>query len=335
MMDIDNVKTISFGDSNKESKHIAFCCDEKYVKYVGITVSSIIDNNPEEKFAFHIFVDLIGQDDKEKLQLLASISGSSIHIHVIDNKIFGRMQLPENSGNLSIATFYRFIVPAILKDKAKKVLYLDADIWVCGKLNDLFEIDLENKLAAVVEDFGEKQINSATRGSERLNLSRYFNAGVILFNIKNWNKYNLTDKSIKMSLEKVYTMADQDILNILFKDQVVFTDEKYNYQCSMSNELDNKKWEWERDIPDDICIIHYICGSKPWHSWTSNCKLVKNFYEPVLRKSLWKDVILVEPLSYKEMHQAYRNCKLGKDLMAAIYWYFQYAVNKAISKIKM
>src|SRR5699024_580953 len=108
--------------------------------------------------------------------------------------------------------------------------------------------------------------------------SLYFNAGVILFNLKSI-RVDIEPKSyfkyIEENSEKI-TWLDQDVLNVIYNQKTKFADkERYNYQV-----FSNRKFTPQnlQTIQNETAIIHYIGPLKPWHFQ----------YENDLKKEYWK-----------------------------------------------
>ena len=87
--------------------------------------------------------------------------------------------------------------------------------------------------------------------------NKYFNAGVMLVNLMNWNKNNLTEKS-KLYINELQNKAkywDQDILNSLIDGNYLSLLPELNYRTSYIDQ----KTELDSQI-----FIHYSGKSKPW-----------------------------------------------------------------------
>ena len=50
-------RVIQFKNNEENTKHILLCGDKNYIKYCGVTLTSILLSNPDESFTFHIFCD--------------------------------------------------------------------------------------------------------------------------------------------------------------------------------------------------------------------------------------------------------------------------------------
>ena len=97
------------------------------------------------------------------------------------------------------------------------------------------------------------------------NTPKYFNAGVILFDIRKCKSLRIfTDlDNIQRICSRTYQFNDQDILNLIFKNRTLFVDPfKYNMAPCTLKYYSNKE-----NIPDIIkeaSIIHYASILKPW-----------------------------------------------------------------------
>lgn len=60
------------------------------------------------------------------------------------------------------------------------------------------------------------------------------------------------------------THPDQDVLNMLLADKLVYADIKYNTQFSLNYQL---KESFKNPVTNDTVFIHYIGPTKPWHDW--------------------------------------------------------------------
>lgn len=105
---------------------------------------------------------------------------------------------------------------------------------------------------------------------ERLKLGKdtvYFNSGVLLMDLnkirKSFNKSATLDLIYRM--ETVLENPDQDILNILYQNDVLLLDKNiYNYQVHYDWEFANEK----EKINERAIILHYVGPAKPWKPTT-------------------------------------------------------------------
>ena len=130
--------------------HIAYCFDDNYAMPAGLSLMSVIENNPNTEINFHLFTNNLSKQNLSNFEIIAKQLDCSITCYEIDSSF------SVNSDTLvlgiSIATCLRFIVPEVLQKITNSVLYLDCDTLCVGNLDELFNRDLDNKIAAVVPD---------------------------------------------------------------------------------------------------------------------------------------------------------------------------------------
>ena len=262
-----------------EGYHIAYCFDDNYAMPAGLSLMSVIENNPNIAINFHLFTNNLSKQNLSKFETLAKQLNCTITCYEIDSNF------SVNSDTLvlgiSIATCLRFIVPEVLEKITSKVLYLDCDTLCVGNLEELFNKDLNNKLAAVVADMEYMQDSQGKMYD--IPYGEYFNAGVIYFNTLLWNKNKLTEKTFKLINDgNVYTFADQDVLNIVLKEKTLLLSSDFNNLTALSvNGNEDAK------VEKNTKIIHYITKNKPWHQ-----PYKTNLFNHYFTNSPWKSMLL-------------------------------------------
>lgn len=207
--------------------HIAFCLDEKYVEHCATTIASILSNMTDKQIVFHVISDSINKDKKIIFSRWVSDEyGASIRFHDVDSDLF--KHFPIENAYINISTYYRLMLPEILKD-IDKVLYLDCDIIVSSSIQSLWEIDINNYAVAGIRD----RINDNIRLYNRLRYALsdgYINAGVLLINLKKWREEEVFERALNISEKDpaILKNHDQDIINILFHDSKKILPFKYN-----------------------------------------------------------------------------------------------------------
>ena len=256
---------------DKNNLCIVFASDTNYVPYMGVSIKSIIDN-ADNNYNYDILVFDDGITDYQK-KLISSMLPDNFSIRYIDVKSllndFDTSFLIAG-GIWSIATYYRIFIPQILQDY-KKVLYLDCDILVKDSLVDLFNTNLKGYMGGCIID-SVKYVQSQNRIKDRSKLGisdykKYFNAGVILFNLQEIDAVSFKKDFFHTLKTKELPFLDQDILNILMKDKYKTIDISYNYQYHILNEHPELRNIAElAKAEQNPKIIHYTTGIKPWNT---------------------------------------------------------------------
>ena len=249
---------------------IVFSSDDIYAPFLYITMVSILENaNKNTFYAFYILVSLNFSKKYQNLINKLKYDYKCI-IHFIFIKNFF-VKTVRKISYITSTTYYRLLIGDILPEEFEKCIYLDIDICVCKDLSELFNINIgDNYIAGVVAPgyyFSEKY------HCKRLNLptmKQYINAGVLLMNLKQIRKDNMTQKFIKLS-KNIYDYQDQDILNIACYGKILTLPPKYNALVGRLKE--NNPLLRNLYSEDDISeannsphIIHFPSIRKPWNS---------------------------------------------------------------------
>jgi lipopolysaccharide biosynthesis glycosyltransferase len=165
----------------------------------------------------------------------------------------GNFTLREKSA-ITRTTFLRLFLSKWISPDFNKILYLDIDILIYEDLETMINSNFETAICAI-----KGASDSLAKGEHLPNFdSTYFNAGVLLVNIKSWLNLNVEAQILEVGTEGVYPLMDQDILNIVFKDRWGELETKYNFQQIFGHS--DLAYE-DFQLPS---IVHFV-GSKPWN----------------------------------------------------------------------
>ena len=236
-------------------KAIALGADLHYLDKVETVIKSVSVHNHEVKF--YVFNDDLPSEWFQLMRNRLKVIGSEIvNVKKTDHNL-RNFHLP--NAILSYATFFRyFIADEVQEDR---ILYLDSDMIVHSKLDDLFTLDLQGYAIAAVQDFNHEGWLTT------------FNAGMLLIDAKKWREKNSTQSLLELTAqhhEHVY--GDQGVLNMYFGDQWLHLDKEYNFMVGLDQFLHlsgNKEW-YQSDYYGNYepKIIHYTSESKPWTHMT-------------------------------------------------------------------
>lgn len=317
------------GNNKKSDFHIAFGISKTFTYPVGVLITSILENNKDMKINFHIFVDdKIEDKELNRFKDLIEFYDTNIIIYEIDNSEF----LNLDDREFTIATYYRFAIPYQLKDLTDKYLYIDADMIAIRDLKDYLNINIENKIAAVVDDFTLDKVGNPILLAED---KKYFNAGMMYINLNLWMKEQVSEKSVSILREvnldpkqKIkygyeFRCFDQDALNIVLKDKVKYIEPKYNFLANISLKH-NKNLQ---NVPKDTIFIHYHGFNKPWHEWCFHhlARYFRNYKEI----SPWKNEPLDKyPTKYRQMRLYAKFYIKNGNFIKAMYWIIRSILKK-------
>lgn len=277
---------------SKDYIHIAMAFTDEtglYSRNAGATITSIL-RNTEHRVYIHLLCDetLLNENYIKFNELICQYK-QKIKFYNINLDNISGLAKSEELNRVSKGTLYRLMLPELID--VEKVIYLDSDVIVNLDISELWNIDIRNyTLGAVLDIESSRNDKRFKKFYESINvdLNRYFNAGVVIFNLDKLRNFDLLDKSIDFFYNKPNAPhLDQSALNYFFKDNDVrLLDRKYN--IIVSDEL--MKINFERKKVDDIGngIYHFAGIGKPWNG-------IYNEYD----KLYWKYLIL-SPWGEKE-----------------------------------
>ncbi|MGB5941997.1 MAG: glycosyltransferase family 8 protein [Leeuwenhoekiella sp.] len=243
---------------NKKALSIFYVVDENYVIPFTVSLTSLLENNKKELDTVYVIHD-IEQSDKFNKSIDYFKNNYEIEVRFIkvDASRFEKVHVSEH---ISKASYYRFLLPDLLPEHVEDGLYIDCDTVVTSSLEGLrtlgFEKNDEKETYALraVQDIHQRKEIIRLENTLNITTSIYFNAGILLINIKKWRKINVARDLMDLALSygNRLTFHDQDVLNIYFRDTVGKLDMTFN----------GNSWVKYQEIP---CIIHYIGIDKPWH----------------------------------------------------------------------
>lgn len=249
--------------------HLDISCstDDNYIQHCSAMLCSVFENNREHEITVHLLHHGLSLDSQSFLVELARRYGNTMLFYDIDLEKLGNLFIDKHwHPTLSIASYYRLLLPSLLETQIEKVLYLDCDIIVLDDVSPLFSLDLAGYGVAAVEDTTPGSDHH--RRSMGLSLNQTaFCAGVLVINMKYWREHNseqqLLDYAQKMGGQ--LEMEDQDVLNHEFRGHWFKLPYKY-MRTPMSIASLDKQQKWA-DIEDYVfhpVIIHYAAHVKPW-----------------------------------------------------------------------
>lgn len=309
------------------SLHISYGIDRNFLYGCGISIASLLKTNSDISFSFHVFTDYFDDEQSRLFKALAAQYKTSIKIYLVDCE---QLKSLPSTKNWSYATYFRFIIADYFSNQLERMIYMDADIMCQGSLKPLLDIQFEhNQIAAVVPErdsvWWQKRADALGIPSIA---SGYFNAGFLVLNLVNWSKFDISTKAMELlsqdAVKAKLSYLDQDILNMLLTEKVIYLDGKYNTQYSINYEL--QKGRKENPITPDTVLIHYIGPTKPWHEWATY-PTAQSFVD-AKNASPWKDIPLLKAKSSNHLRYCAKHMIKQQKYYSGIVGYIQYFISK-------
>lgn len=248
--------------------NVCFCSNDDYIKPMFCALESLINTvNKNKLYVIHILYFNINNINKKEI---LKLSKYNILINFVDCSYYKIINKAFHKKHYSKEMFLRFLIPELFV-KYDKVLYLDCDLIIQHDVSEIFNTKT-NKALAVVKNICNSYIKDYVISTLNIDCDKYFNSGVILFNIKNLNTENFSTKIFEIFPNyQDLEMPDQDLLNIYFKNNVFYLDMKWNFQWhnyvyEKYSEFSISQRQEYLDAAKNPYIIHYTTHIKPWNN---------------------------------------------------------------------
>lgn len=222
--------------------HIFIASDRNYILGLAALLKSI-DINVSKSAATNVKISIVsvGIDGQSKQQLQNCCKYP-----------IAWQELQSNYGELlslygSKLSYIR-LEPGKYTQETERLIWLDVDTIVLGSLEPLWDLDLESMPIAVATNVWGNPNNSQDRNP-------YFNAGVLVYNMKLWEQEQLSEKLLENARSKLWGDHDQGALNFVLA----------------------RRWKqldriWNNPNTDDMStkIMHFMSKPKPWETSAPN-----------------------------------------------------------------
>ena len=249
---------------------IFFACDEGFVKYTMVSMKSIMENADRSR-KYHIYILHMGITEATQAKVLA-MADEEFAIDFVDvtdkmKSIADKLPIRDYYSN---TTYFRLFIPDMFP-QYRKALYIDSDTIVVGNIAELYDHKLGKLYAGVCPDRVVAQTDILGDYVEKVlgvKRTRYFNAGVMLMNCSQFRENHLLDEFLEMLHVYLFVVAqDQDYLNLICKNQVLYMEPKWNAQVF-----------GELACPEEeVGLFHFNMAAKPWHY--EDCRLAEYFWK--------------------------------------------------------
>lgn len=260
---------------------IFFACDENFVKYMIVTLRSVMDHASRD-FEYRVYVlnTGISRERQESVEAMADEDFSVLFIDVTSYLKSMKDKLPLRD-YYSMTTYYRLFI-AEMYPEYDKVIYLDSDVIVLGDISEFYGYDLQGYYVGAVKDQLVQQLDVFGRYVEQVvgvDRDQYFNAGVLLMNCQALRDTDFLARFVELINTYTFIVAqDQDYLNVICKDKVRWLPVSWNIEASSKLSVSE----------DEILLIHFNMTAKPWKY--EDCVLGEHFWEYAKKTSVYEEI---------------------------------------------
>ncbi|MCC6473036.1 MAG: glycosyltransferase family 8 protein [Burkholderiales bacterium] len=240
---------------------ILMCFDRHYSVHAGVAVFSLLLNNPGRAFFVSLLTDGIPQHEAERFAALRSDFGASLEIRPVESSSWRHLPtLPR----ISLATYFRLLLPLVYAEKPGKALFLDSDLVVDADIEALWDTDVTGLVAAACRDrVGQRMRHAALRLAPTHD---YFNAGVLLVDTRAWRQEQVSERALEFLQARrgEALLLDQDALNVCLQHRVRYLGGAWNFMPFLPHA--HLQDDYEALVTGRLkpAIVHYAGTKKPW-----------------------------------------------------------------------
>ncbi|MBR2744009.1 MAG: glycosyltransferase family 8 protein [Clostridia bacterium] len=277
---------------------IFFAVDDNYIPFLGVALKSLIENSSKEyKYLVKVLYTTVTKTNMEKIKKYES-DGVSIEFVDVNPKIKEISHQLYTRDYFSNTTYYRLLIPDLYPEY-DRAIYLDSDIIVLKDITKLFKMNIGDNLLAAAPDDVIQTIEVFRNYSEKVvgvaDYRNYFNAGILLLNLKELRNFSFKDKFLYLLGTIKFSVAqDQDYMNRLCKGRVTLLQKTWNKMPVSGDNIDKSR----------INIIHYNLAFKPWHF--DDVLYQEYFWKYAKKTEFYKEILNIKANFSEEDKQKYR-----------------------------
>lgn len=290
--------------------NLMIVANSAYLRPTYMMLHSLFFNHPQEEMDIYLpYEDITKTELAELIAFVDSFTGKKLYPLYVGDAFKSKVK---SRNGIHVETYYRILGISLLPEHMERILYLDVDMIIKGSLKGLYDMELGTAPFAVCEDIYGIINGFHEANKKRLSIPAsysYFNAGVMLYNLKFLRETNATEhilEKIYRNYER-YEYNDQDVLNEMYYDKLVYVgwDEyncppvwcyinkhrlaegvlefaDYNVMRELVKNPESMMQTYQnvtRQIYDNAKVIHYLGNTKPWSATREESKLYEMFDE--------------------------------------------------------
>ena len=277
--------------------NILYTSDDNFIPQIASSITSVCENNRKvHDITFYLFSMKISRRNQKKLHELIHRYHRHLKVIELDN-LASYFPFDIDTGGWNPIVLSRLLLDKILPKKVDRILYLDGDTITLRNLESLYDTNMGDKaVGACIESACPKFMKKPLGLTD----TNYYNAGVLLINVKKWREQKIGEGIIRFYQAhngKLFA-NDQDAINGYLKNQIFTLPPKYNYGTILDQYSYNflkklaspapyySKSDYE-EAKNHPAIIHYAGENRPWRKYNTH-KYSPN-YKKYLKLTPWHD----------------------------------------------
>ena len=275
---------------------------------------------PERRIKLYVFDG--GLAENTKARLLWSWIDPRLTVEWIRPNIELIRDLPV-SEHITVVSYVRLLMPALLPPSVTRIIYLDADMLVRRDLAELWDETPHTHALFAVQEYAAPYFDSSAAldrfgqchkylaaihpvaNFRELGLpgqGKYFNGGLLVINLAEWRRKRYAEEVLGcLRKHRQHVLWwDQYALNVVFAGKWGELDRRWNqgahlyaYPTWRESPFDQQTFHALRTDP---WIVHFCSPSKPWHYFCHHPLAAE--WRGCLRQTDWRNWKPEKPADY-------------------------------------
>lgn len=253
---------------------VAAACDASYAMPLAVMLASLAARlGRRHRVVAHVLES--GLDAATRARVAQSVPGDRLSLRwtSIDASRFAGLRATlRDFDTVSLASYYRLLLPEVIPADVDRLIYLDSDLVVLHDLWDLWTTEIGDACLGAVPELLESARYASSRAGIRLHRQlglradmELFNSGVLLINLARWRNMEVAARALNYLREAALHLRwhDQEALNAVVAGDWTPLDPRWNvtmhvFRSGTAGPL--------RELARKPRIVHYNAAIKPWHA---------------------------------------------------------------------
>jgi len=253
--------------------NIAVGSDDGYAPHAATLIHSLAAVHGRDKIKIYYYCDAsLSAAVRGVLAAYCKKLGVGLQFLEVDPARFQGLHANER---LPLLCWYRVCLADFLPE-VDRILYLDTDIVAMQSVDEIFNMDMGDKLAAVVNDHLAAIAFPEVAKRVDIPYEDYFNSGVMLLNLKAIREAGGGERILKIARENMDRLyfPDQDALNLALGPRSIMLDSRWNYPPITARYFEHYRGNpmieslpaCRRVVAPDFkpALLHFLAQPKPW-----------------------------------------------------------------------
>lgn len=264
--------------------------DDGYAMPLAVTIRSALDSLGRDR-QVQLYILDGGLSEESRTRLLRSWNDPRLAVEWVrpDLNQVGDLLI---NGHVNVVTYLRLLMPIVLPEHVKRVIYVDADMLIRRDLGALWDEPQGDHSVLAVTDIAAPRLDAPNhlpsfercRGHlagftpianfRELGLPQdghYFNGGMLVVDLALWRRERMAQQMLDcLRTHRDHVLWwDQYALNVVHAGKWRALDNRWNqgahlfvYPTWRESPLDRQDYY---DLCNDPWIVHFCSPSKPWH----------------------------------------------------------------------